>query len=231
MQSWFKGKRERYWVVDEEVRPVPAPAARPNIIRDVGEESPDSSSDQLAKKQEEKLKSREELPGRLPDPQRSPKLTFGPGRKRALTGREVADQQEADEARARRQADRLQKEAQRAEELIDEQALLQSQFQDEIVAAYFDQGIKHDPEDQWVDIDDSPTKGESSKVSKKARLPRLQPVPIGRAQAIRDTIKPKQRSQKITVLNTITLPSRSYRLFLSTEAIFHPTQNHKKKSD
>jgi hypothetical protein len=95
-------------------------------------------SDQLAKKQEEKLKSREELPGRLPDPQRPPKLTFGPGRKRALTGREVADQQEADEARARRKADRLQKEAQRAEELIDEQALLQSQFQDEIVAAYFD---------------------------------------------------------------------------------------------
>jgi hypothetical protein len=153
-------------------------------------------SDQLAKKQEEKLKSREELPGRLPDPQRPPKLTFGPGRKRALTGREVADQQEADEARARRKADRLQKEAQRAEELIDEQALLQSQFQDEIVAAYFDQGIIHDEEDQWVDIDDSPTKGESSKVSKKARLPRLQPVPIGRAQAIRDTIKPKQRSQK-----------------------------------
>jgi hypothetical protein len=42
MQSWFKGKRERYWVVDKEVRPIPAPAARPNIIRDVGEESPDS---------------------------------------------------------------------------------------------------------------------------------------------------------------------------------------------
>ena len=43
MQSWFKGKRERYWVVDEEARPIPAPAARPNIVRDVGKESPDSS--------------------------------------------------------------------------------------------------------------------------------------------------------------------------------------------
>jgi hypothetical protein len=43
MQSWFKGKRERYWVVDEEARPIPTPAARPNIVRDVGEESPDSS--------------------------------------------------------------------------------------------------------------------------------------------------------------------------------------------
>ena len=41
MQSWFKGKRERYWVVDEEVRPVPAPPAQPDIVRDVGEESPD----------------------------------------------------------------------------------------------------------------------------------------------------------------------------------------------
>ena len=41
MQSWFKGKRERYWVVDEEARPDPP--ARPDIVRDVGEESPDSS--------------------------------------------------------------------------------------------------------------------------------------------------------------------------------------------
>jgi hypothetical protein len=39
MQSWFKGKRERYWVVDEQARPVPP--AQP--ARDVGEESPDSS--------------------------------------------------------------------------------------------------------------------------------------------------------------------------------------------
>jgi hypothetical protein len=29
--------------VDEEVRPVPAPPAQPDIVRDVGEESPDSS--------------------------------------------------------------------------------------------------------------------------------------------------------------------------------------------
>ena len=29
--------------MDEEARPIPAPAARPNIVRDVGKESPDSS--------------------------------------------------------------------------------------------------------------------------------------------------------------------------------------------
>ena len=43
IQSWFKGKRERYWVVDEEAQPVPGPPARPDIVRDVSEESPDSS--------------------------------------------------------------------------------------------------------------------------------------------------------------------------------------------
>jgi hypothetical protein len=42
LQSWFSNGKERYWVVDEEARPVPAPAARPNIVRDVDEESPDS---------------------------------------------------------------------------------------------------------------------------------------------------------------------------------------------
>ena len=43
IQSWFRNGKERYWVVDEEARPVPAPPARPDIVRDVGEESPDSS--------------------------------------------------------------------------------------------------------------------------------------------------------------------------------------------
>jgi hypothetical protein len=44
IQSWFRNGKERYWVVDEEARPVPAPPARPDIVRDVGEESPDSSN-------------------------------------------------------------------------------------------------------------------------------------------------------------------------------------------
>jgi hypothetical protein len=48
-------------------------------------------SDKLANRQDEKLKSREAIPARLPDAQLPPKLKFGPGRKRALTGREAAD--------------------------------------------------------------------------------------------------------------------------------------------
>jgi hypothetical protein len=43
MQSWFKGKRERYWMVDEDTEPIPARQAREAIVRDVGKESPDSS--------------------------------------------------------------------------------------------------------------------------------------------------------------------------------------------
>ena len=43
MQSWFKGKRERYWRVDENTEPISTRQARENIVRDVGEESPDSS--------------------------------------------------------------------------------------------------------------------------------------------------------------------------------------------
>lgn len=66
-------------------------------------------NDTLANRQDKKLKGKEVLPSRLPDKIIGPKLIFGPGRKRALTGREIADQQEADAARARRKAERLAK--------------------------------------------------------------------------------------------------------------------------
>jgi hypothetical protein len=46
----------------------------------------------------------QKLPRRLPDHLVQPKVTFVPGRKRALTGREAADLQEKEEARRRRRA-------------------------------------------------------------------------------------------------------------------------------
>jgi hypothetical protein len=49
-------------------------------------------NDTLANRQDKKLKGKQVLPSRLPDKIIGPKLIFGPGRKRALTGREIADQ-------------------------------------------------------------------------------------------------------------------------------------------
>ena len=46
----------------------------------------------------------QELPRRLPDMILQPKLMYLPGRKCALTGREMAELQEADTARKRRKA-------------------------------------------------------------------------------------------------------------------------------
>jgi hypothetical protein len=60
--------------------------------------------DSLATQHDEKLERLQKLPRRLPDPLVQPKVTFVPGRKRALTGREAADLQEKEEARRRRRA-------------------------------------------------------------------------------------------------------------------------------
>jgi hypothetical protein len=62
MQSWFRNGKERYWVVDEEARP--APPARPDIVRDVGEESPDSS-DATDEEAEEEDVSYDRLEGEI----------------------------------------------------------------------------------------------------------------------------------------------------------------------
>jgi len=48
----------------------------------------------LSERQDKKLQRLRDMPSRLPDPVVQPKLVFRPGRKRALTGREVAEQQE-----------------------------------------------------------------------------------------------------------------------------------------
>ena len=120
-------------------------------------------SNTLAARQDQKLKGKEAFPPRLPEPQIQPKLKFGPGRKRALTGREIADQQEADEARARRKAERLAQEQAEIEDLLVEGALVRSQIEDQAVAAYFENTAlalasqnpsdKEDDKDKWVDID------------------------------------------------------------------------------
>jgi hypothetical protein len=119
-------------------------------------------NDTLANRQYEKLKGKEVLPSRLPDKIVQPKLVFGPGRKRALTGREIADQQEADAARARRKAERLAKEQDDIEDAMAMAAKIQSQHQDDVTASYFsqqdepansDEDAKSDS-DEWADIDD-----------------------------------------------------------------------------
>jgi hypothetical protein len=48
-------------------------------------------SKKLAKRQDKRLQSLEEMPQRLSDPLVQPKLKFGPRRKRALTGQEAAN--------------------------------------------------------------------------------------------------------------------------------------------
>ena len=62
-------------------------------------------SDKLAARQDERLESRQLYPPKLAEVPQQPKLVFGPGRKRALTGRKVADQIEADRARECRLAE------------------------------------------------------------------------------------------------------------------------------
>ena len=118
-------------------------------------------NDTLANRQDKKLKGKEVLPSRLPDKIIGPKLIFGPGRKRALTGREIADQQEADAARARRKAERLAKNQNDIEDTMVAAAVIQSQLQDDITASYLsqhnepangDEDTKSDSS-EWVDID------------------------------------------------------------------------------
>jgi hypothetical protein len=61
-------------------------------------------NDSLASHQDQKLERLQAIPRRLPNAIIQPKVTFVPGRKRALTGKEAADHQEKEEARERCQA-------------------------------------------------------------------------------------------------------------------------------
>ena len=92
--------------------------------------------DSLAKNQVERLDRLKAIPRRLPDPIRQPKVTFIPGRKRALTSREAADLQEKDEARRRRRA-QIKAENQAQNDVRQEQdTIVRSQYQEEFAEAY-----------------------------------------------------------------------------------------------
>jgi hypothetical protein len=148
-------------------------------------------NNKLVQRQDERLQSRAIIPLQLPPPIIQPKLTFGPGRKRALTGQEIAEQQERDELRARRQAERLSQQAQQAENLIDEHMLTQTQDRDDTAAAYLSQTADIGPsntsgvddDNEWQDIDDflSP---KPSLPSSKQRRPQLRRVPESKAARV-----------------------------------------------
>jgi hypothetical protein len=96
-------------------------------------------SKKLAKRQDERLQSLEEMPRRLPDPLVQPKLKFGPGRKRALTGREAADLEEEEVARERRRAERLALQQDISVARIEAESLSYSQHQDAVAEEYASQ--------------------------------------------------------------------------------------------
>ena len=95
------------------------------------------ATDKITAKQDSILKRKESLPPQLPalivD---SDGLTFKRNRKRALTGREAADQQEADQARARRKAERLSRQEDIVEDTIEQESQQRRQQQDSLVAGY-----------------------------------------------------------------------------------------------
>jgi hypothetical protein len=148
-------------------------------------------NEKLANRQNEKLKNREEFPAKFPEPQLPAKLTYLPGRKRALTGREVADQQEADDARARRNAERIAAYQAAADSAMDEDVEARTQLQEDAATAYLtlkalENGpSSEDENDGFVDIDDDVP--ECSTAPKAPSKPRRR-VPEGKAQKLRDKL-------------------------------------------
>jgi hypothetical protein len=118
-------------------------------------------SDSLAKNQDQKLERLKAIPRRLPDAIVQPKVTFVPGRKRALTGREATELQEKEEARLRRRA-QIAAEKQEQNDARQEQATaLHSQLVATVAAEYVaSQGSESrdiidisSESDEFVDID------------------------------------------------------------------------------
>jgi hypothetical protein len=116
-------------------------------------------NEKLANRQNEKLKSREEIPAKFPEPRLPAKLTYLPGRKRALIGREVADQQEADDARARCKAERIAIYQAAADSAIDKDVEARTQLQEDAATVYLtltalENRPSSEDENEFVDIDD-----------------------------------------------------------------------------
>jgi hypothetical protein len=96
----------------------------------------------LISRQDEKLDQLQQLPRRLPDAIIQPKLTFGKGRKRALTGAESAAIQEKDEALQRSRARKQGMKQAQNDARQEEDAAERSQVQVE-VARQYSQQIEH----------------------------------------------------------------------------------------
>jgi hypothetical protein len=93
-------------------------------------------SDSLATNQDQKLQRLKAIPRRLPDAIVQPKVTFIPGRKRALTGREAAEHQEKEEARRRRRAQIAAEKQAKNDARQDKAAAGRSQFYNAVATEY-----------------------------------------------------------------------------------------------
>ena len=103
-----------------------------------------SVSNTIAHRQEDKLLATKANPPRLPKPLVPPKLTYLPGRKRALTGREIAEREEIGQIHARRKAENVARLAQNANDQILATNLVERTAQDQIAAAYYDLPMSED---------------------------------------------------------------------------------------
>jgi hypothetical protein len=118
-------------------------------------------SDSLAKNQDQKLERLKAIPRRLPDAIVQPKVTFVPGRKRALTGREAAELQEKEEARLRRRAQIAAEKQEQNDARQEQTTALHSQLVATVAAEYVasQRSESHDiidissESDEFVDID------------------------------------------------------------------------------
>jgi hypothetical protein len=163
-------------------------------------------SDSLAKNQDQKLERLTAIPRRLPDAIVQPKVTFVPGRKRALTGREAAELQEKEEARLRRRA-QIAAEKQEQNDARQEQATaLHSQLVATVAAEYVaSQGSEsHDiidissESDEFVDIDVLITQNQArSSSSTQPTTSSVVPSSSRRARERKPTTKQASQNRRI----------------------------------
>jgi hypothetical protein len=152
-------------------------------------------NERLAARQDALLKSKEAIPARLPDALIPPKLTFIPGRKRALTGAELALMEEADKARRRRKEEREKELQEIAELLMDEDIAERSNTQQESISEYLERlqreedGGEEDNGDNFNDATINPTVAESS-----TSIPSRQTLPPSKAIPAWEALRNRKRS-------------------------------------
>ena len=162
-------------------------------------------SDSLAKNQDQKLERLKAIPRRLPDAIVQPKVTFVPGRKRALTGREAAELQEKEEARLRRRA-QIAAEKQEQNDARQEQATaLHSQLVATVAAEYVaSQGSESrdiidisSESDEFVDIDVLITQNQAPSSSSIQPLTSVVPSSSRRARERKPTTKQASQNRRM----------------------------------